>query len=142
MDPRPWPNSSFVALTTLAGSALEAEVTATVAVLRQARPCSPPPTATRLAPTTTSRPHARASAPSARSRPRSATTFRRRRRIRAAVGAAVGRNPISIVVPCHRVIGSDGTLTGYAGGLPRKEALLRHERALAATLFDDAVAAA
>jgi methylated-DNA-[protein]-cysteine S-methyltransferase len=59
-----------------------------------------------------------------------------------AVGAAVGRNPISIVVPCHRVIGSDGTLTGYAGGLPRKEALLRHERALAATLFDDAAVAA
>ncbi|MFC6354510.1 methylated-DNA--[protein]-cysteine S-methyltransferase [Luethyella okanaganae] len=41
-----------------------------------------------------------------------------------AVGAANGRNPISIVVPCHRVIGSDGTLTGYAGGLARKRFLL------------------
>ena len=41
-----------------------------------------------------------------------------------AVGAAVGRNPISIIVPCHRVIGEDGTLTGYAGGLHRKQALL------------------
>ena len=44
-----------------------------------------------------------------------------------AVGAANGRNPISIIVPCHRVIGSDGTLTGYGGGLWRKEWLLRHE---------------
>ena len=44
-----------------------------------------------------------------------------------AVGAAVGRNPISIIVPCHRVLGRDGSLTGYAGGLPRKAALLRHE---------------
>jgi methylated-DNA-[protein]-cysteine S-methyltransferase len=44
-----------------------------------------------------------------------------------AVGAATGRNPISIVVPCHRVIGSDGALTGYAGGLPRKRALLALE---------------
>lgn len=44
-----------------------------------------------------------------------------------AVGAAVGRNPISIVVPCHRVLGQDGSLTGYAGGLERKQALLRHE---------------
>jgi methylated-DNA-[protein]-cysteine S-methyltransferase len=41
-----------------------------------------------------------------------------------AVGAANGRNPISIVVPCHRVVGSDGSLTGYAGGLPRKWFLL------------------
>jgi len=41
-----------------------------------------------------------------------------------AVGAAVGRNPVSIIVPCHRVLGSDGSLTGYAGGLPRKTALL------------------
>jgi methylated-DNA-[protein]-cysteine S-methyltransferase len=41
-----------------------------------------------------------------------------------AVGAAVGRNPISIIVPCHRVIGENGTLTGYAGGLHRKQALL------------------
>lgn len=44
-----------------------------------------------------------------------------------AVGAAVGRNPISLVVPCHRVMGSDGSLTGYAGGLDRKQALLRTE---------------
>lgn len=41
-----------------------------------------------------------------------------------AVGAAVGRNPLSIVVPCHRVLGSDGSLTGYAGGIDRKRALL------------------
>ncbi|MBF9267319.1 methylated-DNA--[protein]-cysteine S-methyltransferase [Paracidovorax cattleyae] len=47
-----------------------------------------------------------------------------------AVGAAVGRNPVSVIVPCHRVLGSDGTLTGYAGGLPRKTALLRLEGAL------------
>jgi methylated-DNA-[protein]-cysteine S-methyltransferase len=46
-----------------------------------------------------------------------------------AVGAAVGRNPISIVVPCHRVLGADGSLTGYAGGLERKRALLRLEGA-------------
>lgn len=45
-----------------------------------------------------------------------------------AVGAAVGRNPVSIVVPCHRVIGSGGALTGYAGGLARKTALLQLER--------------
>lgn len=44
-----------------------------------------------------------------------------------AVGAANGSNPVSIVVPCHRVIGSNGTLTGYAGGVQRKEWLLRHE---------------
>ena len=42
-----------------------------------------------------------------------------------AVGAAVGRNPLSIIVPCHRVLGAGGALTGYAGGLPRKVALLR-----------------
>jgi methylated-DNA-[protein]-cysteine S-methyltransferase len=47
-----------------------------------------------------------------------------------AVGAAVGRNPISIVVPCHRVLGGGGALTGYAGGLARKSALLRLEGAL------------
>jgi methylated-DNA-[protein]-cysteine S-methyltransferase len=46
-----------------------------------------------------------------------------------AVGAAVGRNPVSIVVPCHRVVGTDGSLTGYAGGLERKSALLRLESA-------------
>lgn len=44
-----------------------------------------------------------------------------------AVGAAVGRNPVAVIVPCHRVIGSDGSLTGYAGGLPRKVALLEIE---------------
>lgn len=47
-----------------------------------------------------------------------------------AVGAAVGRNPISILVPCHRVLGADGSLTGYAGGLARKRALLEREGAL------------
>ena len=49
-----------------------------------------------------------------------------------AVGSAVGRNPVSILVPCHRVIGANGSLTGYAGGLPRKEHLLRHEGVLLA----------
>jgi methylated-DNA-[protein]-cysteine S-methyltransferase len=44
-----------------------------------------------------------------------------------AVGAANGRNPVAIVVPCHRVIGADGTLTGYGGGLDRKQWLLEHE---------------
>lgn len=44
-----------------------------------------------------------------------------------AVGAANGRNPISIVIPCHRVIGSDGSLTGYAGGMGRKQWLLAFE---------------
>lgn len=44
-----------------------------------------------------------------------------------AVGAAIGRNPLSIVVPCHRVIGAGGSLTGYAGGLARKTALLSLE---------------
>lgn len=44
-----------------------------------------------------------------------------------AVGAAVGRNPLSIIVPCHRVVGSSGALTGYAGGLPRKAQLLALE---------------
>lgn len=44
-----------------------------------------------------------------------------------AVGAAVGRNPLSVIVPCHRVVGSTGALTGYAGGLPRKTALLALE---------------
>ena len=47
-----------------------------------------------------------------------------------AVGLANGANPIGIVVPCHRVIGSNGTLTGYGGGLGRKRWLLAHERAL------------
>lgn len=54
-----------------------------------------------------------------------------------AVGAANGRNPLSIVVPCHRVVGSDGTLTGYAGGLARKQQLLALEdpRRAPETLF-------
>ena len=47
-----------------------------------------------------------------------------------AVGAAVGRNPVSIIVPCHRVVGSSGALTGYAGGLDRKTALLHLESSL------------
>ena len=46
-----------------------------------------------------------------------------------AVGAAVGSTPVPIVVPCHRVIGADGSLTGYGGGLPRKRWLLDHEAA-------------
>lgn len=49
-----------------------------------------------------------------------------------AVGAAVGRNPVSIALPCHRVVGSNGSLTGFAGGLAAKEWLLRHEGALSA----------
>ena len=44
-----------------------------------------------------------------------------------AVGSAVGRNPISIIIPCHRVVGADGSLTGYAGGVERKQRLLIHE---------------
>lgn len=45
-----------------------------------------------------------------------------------AVGAANGQNPVSIIVPCHRVVGADGSLIGYGGGLWRKEWLLEHER--------------
>jgi methylated-DNA-[protein]-cysteine S-methyltransferase len=53
-----------------------------------------------------------------------------------AVGAAIGANPILIVLPCHRVVGTDGTLTGYAGGLNRKKALLEMEgHAFQGTLF-------
>ena len=44
-----------------------------------------------------------------------------------AIGTAIGKNPISIIVPCHRVIGTSGALTGYAGGLERKQFLLTHE---------------
>lgn len=63
----------------------------------------------------------------------SVTTYRElarragRPRAARAVGGAMNRNPIPIVLPCHRVVGSDGSLTGYAGGLPRKEALLTLE---------------
>ena len=46
-----------------------------------------------------------------------------------AVGHAIGRNPVGIVIPCHRVVGAGGLLTGYAGGLDRKASLLAHERA-------------
>lgn len=45
-----------------------------------------------------------------------------------AVGAAIGHNPISIIVPCHRVVGSNGSLTGFAGGVERKRWLLQHEQ--------------
>ncbi|BDR61025.1 methylated-DNA--[protein]-cysteine S-methyltransferase [Lactobacillus xylocopicola] len=45
-----------------------------------------------------------------------------------AIGGAVGHNPLTLIIPCHRVIGSDGSLTGYAGGIERKRALLRLER--------------
>lgn len=53
-----------------------------------------------------------------------------------AVGVANGANPIALVIPCHRVIGSNGTLTGYGGGLPLKRALLEHEARVAGTRFD------
>jgi len=53
-----------------------------------------------------------------------------------AVGKANGQNPIAIIIPCHRVIGSDGSLTGYAGGLAIKEKLLHLEGALNPELFD------
>jgi methylated-DNA-[protein]-cysteine S-methyltransferase len=56
-----------------------------------------------------------------------------------AVGLANGANPVSLVVPCHRVIGADGSLTGYGGGLERKRWLLRHE---GATFRDDLLAGA
>jgi len=52
-----------------------------------------------------------------------------------AVGAANGRNPISIVLPCHRVVGSDGSLTGFAGGLAAKRFLLTHEGIIAPSLL-------
>ncbi|HXW08328.1 MAG TPA: methylated-DNA--[protein]-cysteine S-methyltransferase [Vicinamibacterales bacterium] len=53
-----------------------------------------------------------------------------------AVGAANGANPVAVVVPCHRIIGTNGSLTGYGGGLERKQWLLRHEGAVvAAALF-------
>jgi len=52
-----------------------------------------------------------------------------------AVGGAVGHNPISIIIPCHRVVGSNGSLTGYAGGLDKKIKLLEHEGADMSRLF-------
>mgnify|MGYP004647524319 CR=1 FL=1 len=52
-----------------------------------------------------------------------------------AVGGAVGHNPISIIIPCHRVVGSNGSLTGYAGGIDRKIALLELENADMSRLF-------
>ena len=48
-----------------------------------------------------------------------------------AVGGAVGHNPVAVIIPCHRVLGADGSLTGYAGGLERKAALLRLEQSFA-----------
>lgn len=59
-----------------------------------------------------------------------------------AVGLANGSNPVGVVVPCHRVIGSNGKLTGYGGGLPRKEWLLRHEAQFSSPLFGRSTAAA
>ena len=61
-----------------------------------------------------------------------------------AVGLANGANPVSIVVPCHRVIGSDGSMTGYGGGVPRKRWLLAHEGAVgvqAALVFETSLIA-
>jgi methylated-DNA-[protein]-cysteine S-methyltransferase len=52
-----------------------------------------------------------------------------------AVGSANGANPVAVIVPCHRVIGSDGSLTGYGGGLERKQWLLAHEGVAAHRLF-------
>ena len=53
-----------------------------------------------------------------------------------AVGAANGANPIALIVPCHRVIGADGSLTGYGGGLPLKRKLLEHEARVVGTRID------
>jgi methylated-DNA-[protein]-cysteine S-methyltransferase len=53
-----------------------------------------------------------------------------------AVGAANGANPIALIVPCHRVIGANGTLTGYGGGLPLKRKLLEHEARVSGVPFD------
>jgi methylated-DNA-[protein]-cysteine S-methyltransferase len=52
-----------------------------------------------------------------------------------AVGTANGANPVAVIVPCHRVIGSDGRLTGYGGGLDRKQWLLQHEGVVSPSLF-------
>ena len=53
-----------------------------------------------------------------------------------AVGAANGANPIALIVPCHRVIGSDGSLTGFGGGLPLKRKLLEHEARVCGSRYD------
>ena len=58
-----------------------------------------------------------------------------------AAGAATGRNPLSIFIPCHRIVGADGALTGYAGGLERKRALLALERAARIAVAPDRRAA-
>lgn len=55
------------------------------------------------------------------------------RRLAQRVGQAVGRNPLCVFIPCHRVVGADGSLTGYAGGLERKRWLLEHEEPAQAT---------
>lgn len=55
-----------------------------------------------------------------------------------AVGGAVGHNPISIIIPCHRVVGTNGSLTGYAGGVDKKKWLLRLEKVDMSKLFDPA----
>jgi methylated-DNA-[protein]-cysteine S-methyltransferase len=57
-----------------------------------------------------------------------------------AAGAATGRNPLGIIVPCHRIVGAQGALTGYAGGLPRKRALLALEAHQRPLLCDEAIA--
>jgi methylated-DNA-[protein]-cysteine S-methyltransferase len=57
-----------------------------------------------------------------------------------AVGLANGRNPIAVIVPCHRVIGANGTLTGFGGGLPRMRWLLEHERTVLAARTGEPVA--
>jgi methylated-DNA-[protein]-cysteine S-methyltransferase len=54
-----------------------------------------------------------------------------------AVGLANGRNPLAVIVPCHRVVGADGSLTGFGGGLPRKRWLLEHERSVLARRSGD-----
>ena len=54
---------------------------------------------------------------------------------RQAVGGAVGHNPISIIIPCHRVVGTNGSLTGYAGGIDKKVYLLKHEKVNMEKLF-------
>lgn len=59
-----------------------------------------------------------------------------------AVGLANGRNPLAVIVPCHRVIGANGSLTGFGGGLERKRWLLDHERAVLAEHTGEPVAAA